>query len=554
MKFNYLIKLIKFIQLYSKKKFNFFLFRSFLLSLCDLVVIYIISTSLTDDKSSILKDFSFLNIELNSNLNLILIILIAISLRIYFQKINSLYTSKFASWLSIQYYNSSIKTSHAKFLSISPEEYVSRLRFETLYSIDNTFLPLFDFFTAFFSIFNITLFAFLYSGFKYFFLICFLLLIFYFYILVTKGKMTNLSTIINKASLNSSRIITNIISSPRTYFLTQYSFLADEKYKSSEKNLWHAKTSARFLSQVPRSFFEFLLAGLCLIFLKNDKNIFLNDPKSVVMFLAFIRTFPFVVSSLSQASLVSSSFSVTYKIIKDLIEFFKNQRKSYRKYNYKSKEKDKLFELNKISFFYKKNKKINYIFKDFSYCFLRNRSYFIKGRSGSGKSTLFDLISELQEPEKGLINIYNNDKDNKFVPLKIEYISQSLVLPTIKIREFFQLGKSNILTDEEIYESLKKVKLDKIINGLNEKLETTIMHNAFQLSGGQKQRLLIANLFLTNPDLIIIDEGLTGVQQNLSKDILKKLSNYLSSTILITTHDESIIPRDIYVTVDLDKF
>ena len=252
------IKLIKFIRIYSNKKFKKFLFYSFLLSICDLTVLYVLSTSFNFNTEVSIKEKEILSSFINMvpGYGLISIVFISISLRILIQFLINLYMRQFASWLSIQLYNSSIKTTHKEFLEISPEEYVSRLRFETNFSIDNTFLPTFDLIQTLFSLIIITIFTLLITGVKYFYLIFIAGLIFFAFTYVIKGKTTNLSKIINLASQNSSKIVTNIVSSPRTYFLTSYSNLADNEYRQSENKLWYAKTFVRFISLIPRSIFE----------------------------------------------------------------------------------------------------------------------------------------------------------------------------------------------------------------------------------------------------------------------------------------------------------
>ena len=154
------IKLIKFIRIYSNKKFKRFLIYSFLLSICDLTVLYVLSTSFNFNTDVSIKEKEILSSFINMvpGYGLITIVLIAISLRIFIQFLINLYMRQFASWLSIQLYNSSIKTTHTEFLEISPEEYVSRLRFETNFSIDNTFLTTFDLIQTLFSLIIITIF------------------------------------------------------------------------------------------------------------------------------------------------------------------------------------------------------------------------------------------------------------------------------------------------------------------------------------------------------------------------------------------------------------
>ncbi len=109
-------------------------------------------------------------------------------------------------------------------------------------------------------------------------------------------------------------------------------------------------------------------------------------------------------------------------------------------------------------------------------------------------------------------------------------------------------------SDKEILKKCKIAGIESIINSLPNGLSTYCTNNLSTFSGGQKQRFGIAQALL-NPNLrlLIIDETFSNLEKELAKKILKEIEiNFPYLTVIMITHDESIIPSN-YQIVDLMK-
>ena len=169
----------------------------------------------------------------------------------------------------------------------------------------------------------------------------------------------------------------------------------------------------------------------------------------------------------------------------------------------------------------------------------------ITGKSGSGKSTLVDLFSGLLKDYSGDIFINNTDiKDINISSLRniIGYVSQDSFLFNNTIKENIALGGQNITFDEIIKVS-KKAQAHDFINQQPKKYDTIVGDRGLTLSGGERQRLTIARAFARKPDILIIDEGISAIDNQMGEkilDYLVKLKNK-GTTIIIISHQKHVL-------------
>lgn len=173
---------------------------------------------------------------------------------------------------------------------------------------------------------------------------------------------------------------------------------------------------------------------------------------------------------------------------------------------------------------YKKEKTINSYFKN----------TIILGPSGVGKSTLLKKI-------KGYYSSNNED---------IIYISQNEILFTDTIY-------NNILIANKNKEDLDKVidicELKGVIESRKLKGNSLIEENGYNLSGGEKQRIILARSIIKRPKLLLIDEGLSEVNIDLERKILKNIMNsYKDMIIVFVSHRKENI--DLFdKVIDLER-
>ncbi|MBD0384744.1 ATP-binding cassette domain-containing protein [Paenibacillus sp. WST5] len=142
----------------------------------------------------------------------------------------------------------------------------------------------------------------------------------------------------------------------------------------------------------------------------------------------------------------------------------------------------------------------------------------IVGTSGSGKSTVSKLIGRFYDPTQG--DILLDGINLKQLPLNqirdhIGYVFQETFLFGTTVLENIRFGNPSA-TDEEIITAAKIAYADNFITSLPNGYNTLIGERGIKLSGGQKQRIAIARMFLRNPQIIILDEA-TSSLDNLSE-------------------------------------
>jgi len=172
------------------------------------------------------------------------------------------------------------------------------------------------------------------------------------------------------------------------------------------------------------------------------------------------------------------------------------------------------------------------------------------GENGSGKSTLIKAIVGLLKPEEGSVDL-NISLD------EISYLSQT----NLKDLNFPATAKEIIMSGVQKHKKLFYTKKDKedyleIIKKL--KIEDLQNRRIGDLSGGQKQRVLIARSLIRKPKLLILDEPVSGLDVNITKElynILNTLNKENNITIIMATHDideiEDIKPRIINLATTL---
>lgn len=149
------------------------------------------------------------------------------------------------------------------------------------------------------------------------------------------------------------------------------------------------------------------------------------------------------------------------------------------------------------------------------------------GSSGSGKSTLFKLLKKYYKTKRNTIYI-NNIDINDYKKSDIVYVSQNEIL--------FQDTIINNIGSNDI--NIAKICLiDEMVKKLPLGYKTLIEENGFNISGGEKQRIILARALNNNFKILVIDEGLSQVDINMERKILKSLFNqYKDKTIIFISH------------------
>ena len=168
----------------------------------------------------------------------------------------------------------------------------------------------------------------------------------------------------------------------------------------------------------------------------------------------------------------------------------------------------------------------------------------IVGSTGSGKSTLIKLLLRLYEINNGSIAYDSNSlKDIELSSLreKIGLVSQDVFLFEGTVIENIAYGDLNA-SESEVWNAAQKSEADEFINNLPQKEKTIVGERGQKLSGGQRQRISIARAILKNPEILILDEATSSVDNETeaaiqrSLDILKE-----DRTVIVIAHRLSTV-------------
>ena len=168
----------------------------------------------------------------------------------------------------------------------------------------------------------------------------------------------------------------------------------------------------------------------------------------------------------------------------------------------------------------------------------------ISGDSGSGKSTLLNMIGGIEKPNSGSIivdgfDVTKDKNKNCFFADTVGFLFQNFALLENKtVKENLKLIKKSSRTDVSLKEALSRVGL------LNE-----VYKKVYQLSGGEQQRVALARLMMKKCSVVLADEP-TGSLDKKNRDIVMNLLHELNEegkTVIIVTHDQSIIENEPYV-------
>ena len=321
----------------------------------------------------------------------------------------------------------------------------------------------------------------------------------------------------------------------------------DDLIYQVDKNLFKQtklNQTVQFISGLPRFSFEILLvfifAGLVFIMTEAKK-----DMVDIIQYLGVFAVASFRI--IPSASRIITSFqSIKYMepSVKILLNEFSVNKNYDKKNNYEEKNLNKSLNFQKeinlknLSFSYPTRK--DFSLSRISLDIKKGDFIGIIGETGSGKSTLINLLIGLLNPSEGEIEV---DKLKIHLNLpewhkKIGYVPQSIYLTDDTIRKNIAFGlKDEDIDNQLIEKALEKASLNKFLNTLKNGLDTIVGEKGIRLSGGQQQRIGIARALYRDPEILILDEATSSLDQSTERDIMESI-NFLKrkKTLILVTH------------------
>jgi ABC-type multidrug transport system fused ATPase/permease subunit len=305
----------------------------------------------------------------------------------------------------------------------------------------------------------------------------------------------------------------------------------------------------QFITGLPRFSFEILMVCTfsALIFVMIDAK---KEMIDIIQYLGIFAVASFRI--VPGASRILSSYQHIKYIepsVKILLQEFDSKDNSYMKRDYLPKD---------LSTPLKFQKEINIINLSFSYptrkeFLLSKISLTIKkgdfvgviGETGSGKSTLINLLTGLLKPTEGKVEVdeLNINENLKGWHKKIGYVPQSVYLTDDTIRKNIAFGLLEDNIDNNlVQQAVEKASLSQFLDSLPNGLETIVGEKGIRLSGGQQQRIGIARALYRDPEILILDEATSSLDQSTEKAIVESIS-FLKrkKTLIIITHRLSTV-------------
>jgi len=161
------------------------------------------------------------------------------------------------------------------------------------------------------------------------------------------------------------------------------------------------------------------------------------------------------------------------------------------------------------------------------------------GQTGSGKSTLAKLINRTYDVTAGIVKVDGVDVREwslEHLRSQLSIIEQEIFLFSRTIAENIAFGVPDA-TQEAIEDAAKRAQAHDFIMTFPDAYETVIGQRGVTLSGGQRQRLAIARAFLTEPQILILDDSTSAIDSATEDQIQKAIwAAAQGRTTLLITH------------------
>ncbi|MDP2076980.1 MAG: ABC transporter ATP-binding protein [Sulfuricurvum sp.] len=334
-------------------------------------------------------------------------------------------------------------------------------------------------------------------------------------------------------------IINKSFSNFKIIKLQSHDYLLLDDFKVASADFAKANIQNNTLAQIPRLFLEafgFSMIIFIILFLlwKYQQDVSHNISLISIFILALYRLMPSVNRILTNYNQILFCQKALDIIHSDL--HYHHQQEGNELINFT----DKVIIQN-LTFGYDPNKPI---LQNINLIIKKGSKIAITGESGSGKSTLVDIIIGLYKPYYGSVTIDNTVLDDTNVKSwrgKIGYIPQSIYLFDGTVGENIAFGSNYDI--EKIDECLKKAKLFDFLQTQSGR-DTLVGEAGIKLSGGQKQRIAIARALYINPEILVLDEGTSALDNETEALIMDEIYNLcFDKTLIIIAHRLSTLKK-----------
>ncbi len=198
-------------------------------------------------------------------------------------------------------------------------------------------------------------------------------------------------------------------------------------------------------------------------------------------------------------------------------------------------------------------KHVSFHYMDEEVNVLNNLSFKIKtgdrvaiiGRVGSGKSTLGKLLLKLYTPTEGTILLDGTDYKQinpDDLRQQIGYVPQDIVLFYGSVRDNICVG-APFIQDSALLKAAEVAGVASFTNNHPKGFDRQVGEKGAELSGGQRQAVALARALIMDPNILLLDEPTSAMDDNNERQIKTRLNNYLTekNTLILITHKISML-------------
>lgn len=206
-------------------------------------------------------------------------------------------------------------------------------------------------------------------------------------------------------------------------------------------------------------------------------------------------------------------------------------------------------EFNNVEFRYRDGRGLTGI----SFRAERGRLTFIAGASGAGKTTVLRLLLKSIEPHKGRITVDGTDlrdigREGWFS--RIGVVPQDIVLLNDSLQANIVLGRP--FDEDRLHRAARSAAILDFIEGLPGGFDANVGERGLKLSGGERQRIAIARALYGDPQVLLLDEASSALDEKTEADIMTQMRQLMNDvTIVAVTHRRQIIlPSDNVIALE----
>lgn len=325
------------------------------------------------------------------------------------------------------------------------------------------------------------------------------------------------------------------------HFLDAYSTV---RRKLASLRKWNAT-----LTQFPRLAIETIMLGcmLLIILLVIDQERSSDDIMAAIgLFgIAAFRMMPSanrIVYSLNNIKFGQAALATVSKDIIDC-RTFRWQPSEIFNEDLPHLRFEKQVELRDVAYKYPGNDRT--VLKNINLTIRIGESIGLVGPSGAGKTTLADLILGLLIPTSGemavdgISLVEHQDAWRR----RIGFVPQSISLIDDTLRRNIAFGLPLEAIDEErLFEVIRLARLEHVVETLPKGVDSRVGENGVRLSGGQRQRVGIARALYNNPDILVLDEATSSLDNETEREITKAIEDLSRErTLVVVAHRLSTV-------------